>query len=639
MCRHLSTALILLFCTAGGLLRAADTPLPNAQQVIHLLDYVAVEYPEFVRDGQVLDAAEYEEQVEFSQVIARELAAFPPDPARDGLVANAKDLADLISARAAGDRVADRARSLQQEIVSAYRIRIAPSQAPDLGQGKVLYASMCAGCHGLAGNGRGPQARGLEPQPTDFTERERQIQRSVLGLFNTISLGVDGTAMAGYSHLSLDERWALAFYVSTFSASEQERAAGKAAWNSVARDERPFQSLEQLVAITPAQARAGGDDRYRILAFLRADPHAMSDAGRADPMSVAIEKLIESERLFRSGQPSAAYQASIAAYLDGFELAEARLPVGDRNRLEQAMASYRSLLKSSPSTEAVSAAATALVGELRQIASAPAHTATGVGASFAGSFIIILREGLEAVLVVAAIVAFLIRAGRRDALKYVHAGWIGALALGAVTWVVSAAVIEISGAQREVTEGVTALLAAAVLLYAGYWLHDRSHAARWQAFIRGQVTGTLSSGQLWGLALVSFLAVYREAFETVLFMQSLWIQGDGSARGALIAGGLTGATALLAAAWAIGRLSMKLPLGVFFGVSAAFLAVLAVIFAGRGVAALQAAGTLPLSPVGFFDGLPALGLYPNVQALSLQTVILAVIVAGFLYTRSTARQQ
>src|SRR5262249_31667519 len=104
-------------------------------------------------------------------------------------------------------------------------------------------------------------------------------------------------------------------------------------------------------------------------------------------------------------------------------------------------------------------------------------------AGYAGALVILLREGFEAILIVAAMVALLVKAGRRDALAYVHAGGLAALALGAVTWLVASYVVSVSGARREVSEGVTALAAAAILLYVGYWMHGNAYAANWRAFL------------------------------------------------------------------------------------------------------------------------------------------------------------
>ena len=242
-----------------------------------------------------------------------------------------------------------------------------------------------------------------------------------------------------------------------------------------------------------------------------------------------------------------------------------------------------------------------------------------------------MREGLaEALLAVAAIVALLVKAGRRDALIWIHLGWIGALAAGGVSWFAAAALIEISGATREFTEGVTALLAAAILLYVGVWLHGKRHAHAWQAFIDTRLRGALARGTLWALAGVSFLAVYREAFETVLFYQALWQQAGEAALGSIIVGFACAVVALAAVAWLILRYGVRLPLGTFFAVSALLLAALAVVFTGHGLRALQEAGSIAATPFGPVD-IPALGVYATRETLAAQLLVLALLIAGFFF--------
>lgn len=620
--------------------RAEALPAEQGQTVLHLLDYVAVEYPEFVKDGKVLDEPEYAEQVEFSGQVAKAVKAFPAHPRKAALSGAADQLAGMITAKAEGSAVVMQARELQRGLIAAYDIRIAPARLPDLGAAPALYAQYCAGCHGASGDGNGPQAAALDPRPTDFRDRARQYERSVHGLYNTISLGVEGTSMPSFGALDADARWALAFHVSRFVSTDAERELGAQAF----RDDGVralLPSLTEVVGTTPAQARALGETAYPLLAWLRAHPETVAAQPAGSPIAVAAGWIERSLALYREGQREAAYQAAISAYLEGFELAEAGLDRVDhalRLRIEQDMMDYRNLLAAGAPVETVTSKAAALGEALDAAARRTADEGElSAAGAFASAFVIILREGLEAILVLAAIAAFLIRSGRREGLKHVHAGWIAALLLGAGTWVLSSTLIEISGAQREVTEGVTALLSAAVLLYAGYWLHSRSHASRWQSFIRGQVGGALSGRTLFGLALVSFLAVYREVFETVLFMQALWVPAGAAARSALLAGAAASVVALAILAWVISRYSARLPLGLFFGLSALFLAALAIMFAGQGVAALQAAGKLPVHVLPF-AGIPPLGIYPNLQGLALQAVLVAVIVASFLHSRSnTAR--
>jgi len=613
---------------------AEPLPAQSAQQVLHLLDYVAVEYPQFVKAGKVIDADEYAEQVEFSAQAEDAVRNFPPHPEKDALVSSAAILAKLIADKGDSAKVSQGARALQRGLIKAYGIQIAPLRAPDLGNAATLYQSNCAVCHGVAGDGNGAQAAALDPRPTNFQDHARQFERSVYGLYNTISLGVEGTSMPAFGHLRAEDRWALAFHISQFVSTEDERDQGRQLW------ERPgmrtlFPGLSDLVGATPAETLRVGSAAYQVLAYLRANPAMIPSQDSTSPFSIAVAKIRESLELYRQGNREAAFQAAIGAYLEGFELAEADLDRVDhsrRNRIEQDMTAYRNLIKSAASVEIVEQKALALRKSIEEAAALSARTELSASGAFASAFIIIAREGLEAILVLAAIAAYLIRSGRREGLKHLHAGWVAALLLGIATWIASSTLIEISGAQREVTEGLTALLSAAVLLYAGYWLHSRSNASRWQSFIGEQVSDALSRRTLFGIALVSFLAVYREVFETVLFMQTLWIQSEAVSRSGLVAGVAAAAIVLAFLAWVISRYSARLPLKLFFSLSSLFLAALAVIFAGKGVAALQAAGEFPTDPLAI-SGIPSLGIYPSIQGVALQALLVVVIVASFLYSR------
>jgi high-affinity iron transporter len=259
-------------------------------------------------------------------------------------------------------------------------------------------------------------------------------------------------------------------------------------------------------------------------------------------------------------------------------------------------------------------------------------------AAAVSAFFILVREGIEALLVVAALAAFLVKAGRRESLVWIHAGWIGALVLGGVTWYVAGRLIGVSGATREMTEGITALAAAAILLYVGWWLHDKSHAVAWQGFIDRHMRGALERGTLWALAGLSFIAVYREVFETVLFYQALWQQAGDAAHGSVMVGFLSGAATLAVLAWIILRYGVRLPIGPFFAVCSVLMAVLAVGFTGNGIKALQEADVVAASPVAGFS-LPVLGIYPTVQTLVAQALVLLLIACAYAWMRSSRRRR
>lgn len=230
------------------------------------------------------------------------------------------------------------------------------------------------------------------------------------------------------------------------------------------------------------------------------------------------------------------------------------------------------------------------------------------------------------------------KTGRRDALPWVHGGWIAALVLGALTWIVATFVVGISGANRELTEGVTALLAAAVLLYVGYWLHGKSYAQAWTRFLREQVGQALARRTLWAMAAVSFLAVYREMLEIVLFYQALWVQAGEAGRAPVLGGAAAAAVLLAVIGLALFKYSVRLRIGPFFGSMSALLALLAVVFTGHGVAALQEAGAMRATNLGF-DPIPLLGIYPSAEALGAQLFAAALVALGFWGARRSAAAQ
>ena len=160
--------------------------------------------------------------------------------------------------------------------------------------------------------------------------------------------------------------------------------------------------------------------------------------------------------------------------------------------------------------------------------------------TFLGAFTILLREGLEALLVVVAMIAFLRKADRSEALPYVHAGWVAALVAGAGTWAVATYAIGISGASRELTEGFGSLLAAVILLSVGIWMHGKSQAEEWRRYIRDKMQGALSRGSAWFLFGLAFIVVYREVFETILFYAALWTPDNGAT---ILAGALSAVAA------------------------------------------------------------------------------------------------
>ena len=634
-------AVLLQFQLASAGARAGSPARPGsaatdaaAQMIVHLLDYIGVDYAGAVEGGKVKSADEFKEMLEFSGQVTSQLRSLSAVPQQAALVARAEALARRVNDKAPASEIAAEAGKLRWAVIGAYGIQVAPKSAPDLTAGAKLYQGLCAACHGADGKGDGPAGVKLDPAPSNFHDAERMAQRSAYGLYNAISLGVGGTAMTAFKQLSEEERWALAFYVSAIPLADS-RKQGEAAWRS-GKARAAFGDLTDLATLSPHELKERfGPDAVTARAWLLAHPQALAQ-GKPPPVAFAMRKVEEAVAAYRTGNRISALQLAVIAYVEGYELIERPLANVNEKLMregERDMMALRDLIRTEAPLPAVEAQAQRVSATLERARGELEAGTLSKETIFTSALVILLREGLEALLVVAAIVAFLIKANRRDALVWVHAGWIGAVALGLVTWALASYVIDISGAHREITEGVTGLVAAAMLVYVGYWLHGRSSTRAWQSFIRESVGTALASRTLWAMAGVSFLAVYREMFETVLFYQALWAQAGVSGRPALTGGLLAAVAALAAIGWAIFRYSVRLPLGPFFSVMAALMCVLAVVLAGKGVAALQEAGVVASSAISI-PAVPMLGVFPTIETLAAQTLVI-VCIAVLLYVSSS----
>jgi high-affinity iron transporter len=172
-------------------------------------------------------------------------------------------------------------------------------------------------------------------------------------------------------------------------------------------------------------------------------------------------------------------------------------------------------------------------------------------------------------------------------------------------------------------EGLTLLLAAAVLVFVGHWLLAKADVVRWKRYLEKRLVGGAGAGSALALGLVSFLAVYREGVETVLFYRAL-LSTEGASNAAIVAGLVAGLLALAGLCYGIYRFGVRIPLRPFFAGTSAVLLLLAFVFAGKGVHELQEARVVSEARVPFIR-LSALGIYPTVETLATQALVLVAI--------------
>jgi high-affinity iron transporter len=594
----------------------------DAQRLVTVLDYVGSDYARAIGDGgTVLSAAEYDEQVKFvGDAHALAVSVLPPGAgAADPLMTAIARVETAVRAKAPPAEVAGACRDAKAEAVARFALRTVPTETPSLDRARVLYAQSCLPCHGATGDGRTPQAALLDPAPASFREPARLAALTPYRVYNTLTFGVPGTGMASFEALSPADRWTLAFYVLRLG-HEGEPARGPATLTLADQATRTDgEVLESL--------RAGGvPDPAGALAYLRTEA-----AFQEPPASLALARTREMLRgavaLFEEGRAREADRRVLDAYLEGFEPLEPQLRARDAEATAAVEAGFRDLRVALQRGEP--RAVRTAEHELDRVLDGLVKGRRPLVPLLAG-FLIYFREGVEAALLVGALLAGVRRLGRADATRYVHAGWLAALPAGVLTWWLASRVLAVSAADRELSEAVIALLAAAVLFSMSFWMISRVESRRWTGYLRRGLEASLTRRNLALLAGLSFLAVYREAAETVLFTHALLLEAPGHAA-EMWAGAGAGLVAVLALAMLMSRTVVRLPLGPFFAVSSALMCALAISFAGAGIYELVAAGYLRPRPVRFPE-IPWMGIHPDLTALAVQLTIVTVIAVAAVVT-------
>ena len=596
---------------------SASTESAELRQLLQLAEYVGADYVSAVADGKVIDEGEYQEMVEFSGLILEKSTA---------LATENSQIQALARSLQAGITKKERVGVIQSLSAELRGSLLALSPQLSLPRSLVAYSAVnltfkkdCSSCHGTLGNGDSLLAQQLDPIPTDFTDKARALNRSILGLYDSISGGIKGTAMPSFQHLTENERWSLAFFVGSlaFESDERREVAAESAL-----------SIHDVVMFSPNELNSKRSKvEWSLIEAVRADPTPLFSRNRS-PLGTTRQRLEEAGTAYQQGEYKEAQRLAVSAYLDGFELVENSLDARDkalRQSIESSLLSLRQQLRDKQNATQLEHSLVRVLAQLEQAEQLLAGSSMSNATLFSASFIILLREGLEALLVVIALLTILLRSNKKEAIKYVHLGWGGALVAGIITWVVAQYLVTISGASREIMEGVAAMLAAVVLFYVGFWMHKKTQAAQWQTYIQQNIAKNLKSGTLWGISGLAFIAVYREVFETVLFYQSLLTQTLPAQQFVLVGGFAFAAAVLILIAWLLIKYSVKLPLSQFFSITTYLLLALSFVLAGKAISALQEAAVISMSPFPVNIQIEWLGVNSTWEGLITQFLILLSI--------------
>ena len=577
--------------------------IDRVKKIVMMLNIAAKEFEEGVVDGKIVVPPEYEEsQVFLQQAIERfaKLSVEITDPQKaENLKNQLINMMGLVKDKVDSQKIWEEVNSINSELLATFNIEInkTPITPVSLVNGKKIFENNCSICHGLTGNGDGPMASQFDPSPAVLSNAKLtgDANTTAYDNFEVINVGIANTAMMAWAGvLSETQIWDVTYYLRTFSNVNVQL---------------PPVNLEL------ATIESSADSNLATLVV--------------EEVRGLLDKSLE---IYKSGQGDDAAEVAFDAYL-AYEKIESNLITKDKSlgvNLELAFSRYRGEIKRNAPFEHVQS----LNNEINLKLSKGLEllkSEVGFTGMFFQSFSIIVREGFEAILIIAALIAFLIKSRNQARVKSIHIGVVvGILASFATAYIIQE-ILHLSMASQELLEGWIMLTAVVVLFWVSYWLVSKIETRKWQDYINKKMRGALSKGNTFTLGAVAFISVYREGFETVLFYKALYLYAD-NATGGIIPGFLAGCVVLAGVFYLINTLGMRIPIKWFFGFTSVLLYYMAFTFMGKGIHELQMGEQVSMNAADFLPSVHWLGMYPTWETFIGQAVLFAAFVFALVYT-------
>ena len=597
---------ILLFfflATLPSLGFAKATPeaaIEKVKKVVMMLDILTKEYKLAIKNGTVVNPAEYEESRIFLE------QSFERYQTIIGYMPNSKN-AEALKTKFTGLRAAIKnkydpseitisANAISSQLLKELGIEISklPRRAINIENGKTIFKANCTICHGLTGGGDGPLSSKIDPAPAVLSDPKvtGNEHSTAYDNFQVISVGVANTLMMAWSEiLPEDDLWDVTYYIRTFSNKNLELP---------------------VVSTTIDTDGTSGSTKQAIADIVRV-------------LNLSI-------KAFKADEVEKSAEMAFDAYLS-YETIETGLVTKDKElglRLESSFGRLRAEIKRGADLDHVAKINQNIQTDLQE-AQKILELKVGFTGLFLQSFSIIVREGFEAILIVAALIAFLVKSRNKEKVKIVYQGVTLGIIASFLTAYIIHEVLNISMAKQELLEGCIMLVAVVVLFWVSYWLLTKIETQKWQSYITGKMTQAITTGNVFALGMVAFLAVYREGFETVLFYKALYLYAGEISNG-IIPGFLVGCVFLAVMFFLINKIGVKVPIKWFFGFTSVLLYFMAFTFMGKGIHELQMGEAISLTAAEFAPEISWLGMYPTWETFIAQSLLLIIFLVGVIYT-------
>lgn len=603
MIKYRISLLLIAFC--GLTISATATPATNQSgYIIHLLTYLASDYAGAVQNGKIVNQEEYQEMLEFSESIDNNVGKLNID---ESLKAELKSQSALIKQKVAShenqSEIAPICEAMKKTIIAKLNVEIAPLKYPSVSNGKIVYMSHCAKCHGDKGYGDGLEGKGLDPAPRNFHDNERMATLSAFNLYNTIKYGIEGTGMEAHPELEEKQVWDAAFYILTLNIPNLKSPTNIAL------------SLRDAATLTNTEIDAKlGQNAHQSIRWYE-------PTNDEPTINKAFSYLEEAKAALLASDFGGAEKLVTMAYLEGVEPFEKQLDKEDPSlklAIERNISDIRTQLKSKHSAEAMTLLKK-LDAQLNEAIGTHRKADLKPFMSFVMTASIILREGLEALLIIVIFMNVLGAANVQRGKKLVHLGWISALVVGIGTWFMFAKILTSNRLNLEVVEGTITIFAVVLMVYIGLWLHRKSSMDQWKAYINDKIKSGKKFNTLWGIFSLSFLVVFREIFESILFISSINLQSKGQHLNYILAGCILAFAVVVILYIAITHFAKKIPFTQLINYSIIMLCLLSVVLVGKGIHSFQEANLISQT---FFDlpGVDLLGFFPTYQTTLAQII-------------------
>jgi high-affinity iron transporter len=549
----------------------------QAGYIVHMLNYLSNDYKNAVENGKVKSEDELKEMISFAGNIDKEIKALEINTSqKDTLLGYSAKIVELVNNHADQSKLKDVSASAKRFLLLNTGLKTFPTNYPSISKGKTIYTENCAKCHGDKGNGEGEDGKLLDPKPRNFLDNEKMSGISPFAAFNTVRYGIEGTGMKAHNNLTDSEVWDVAFYVLHLRHGQKTKTA-------------PTLSLEQIATKS--------DDELKTLV----DGQSLSSIRTYEPDSnneKAIDKakslLAKAHDLCLASDLEGADKLVTLAYLEGIEPYEFELKKTNPELIpiiEKQIAKIHETIQNKEAAQTVR--------ELKKLDELLGKVESSVGGkdykplfSAFMTLSILMREGLEALLVIIIFMNILSVTNLEQWKKYVHLGWISAIGVGVLLWMGLGEIIKSSKLKMELLEGSLTLTAVFLLVYVGFWLHKKSSIEQWKEFIQQKIKSETGKASFWGIFSLSFLVVFREIFESILFISTVDIQSRGEHRLYILLGCLIAFALIIVLYFIFTKVSKNIPFKKIINFSIAILSVLAVTLIGKGIHSFQEAGII-----------------------------------------------